>query len=397
MATYKINGVVSLATNTIGSPTGYGVQAQYLAEKLLKHGLKVANLSNYGLEGRMEKLKLKTGEVAHYPRGYSLYSDDVMAVWHKHFADQFPKLKSVLFTLYDVWVYNNLKFDGEIISWVPLDHITLPPGVRKFLMRQNVTPVTMSPHGKRQLDAAGIDNVYIPHAIDTKTFKPTYEVFGKPVREYLQVPDDAFLVSMVQANKANGGFFHRKALAEQLMAFALFRRTHPDAYLYLHMEPSKVFGGFTLPVLLKAVGLNEEHVRIADTDTLRNGYPQEFLAGVYTASDVLLSASYGEGFGVPVVEAQACGTNIITSGFAATQDLAGPDSWLVAGQPFWDEQQSSFFQIPLIQSLIDALGLAYDAPRGVSQTAIDFAKQFDVDEVWDKYWLPFWTERFGKN
>lgn len=396
MATYKLNGVVSIASNSIGASTGYGVQGQYLAERLLKHGVKVANLSNYGLEGRIDKIRTKHGDVAHYPRGFKLYSDDVMGKWHEHFSAQFPKSPNVLFTLYDVWVYNDLQYDGPIVSWVPLDHVTLPPQVRKFLLRTNVTPVTMSPHGQRQLESAGIESVYIPHAIDTKVFKPTKEVFGMPTRKYLDVPDDAFLVTMVQANKANGQI-HRKALAEQLFAFAMFRREHPDAYLYLHMEPSKVFGGFNLPVLLKSVGLSEEHVRVADTDTLRTGYPQEFLAGVYTASDVLLAVSYGEGFGVPVVEAQACGTRVITSGFAATADLASPDSWLVGGQPFWDEMQSSFFQIPFTQSITEALKQAYEAPRETSQEAIDFAKQFDVEKVWTEKWLPFWTERFGGN
>jgi glycosyltransferase involved in cell wall biosynthesis len=254
----------------------------------------------------------------------------------------------------------------------------------------------MSPHGQRQLEAAGIDSVYIPHAIDTKVFKPTHEAYGVPIREYLDIPKDAFLVSMVQANKA-GGQIHRKALAEQLLAFAMFRKTVPDAYLYLHMEPSKVFGGFDLAILLKSVGLDESIVRIANTDILRTGYPQEFLAAVYTTSDILLSVSYGEGFGVPVVEAQACGTNVITSGFAATQDLAGPDSFLVGGQPFWDEMQSSFFQIPMIQSIVDALKLAYEQERGTSQSAIDFAKQFDVEKVWTDYWLPFWKSRFDNN
>jgi glycosyltransferase involved in cell wall biosynthesis len=394
MATYKLNGVVSIASNTIGTSTGYGVQGQYLAEGLLKHGVKVANLSNYGLEGRMDKIRTKHGDVAHYPRGFKLYSDDVMGKWHEHFATQFPGRKSVLFTLYDVWVYNDLQFDGEIVSWVPLDHATLPPQVRKFLMRTNVTPVTMSPHGQRQLEAAGIDSVYIPHSIDTKVFKPTKEVFGMPTRQYLDVPEDAFLVTMVQANKANGQI-HRKALAEQLFAFARFRADHPDAYLYLHMEPSKVFGGFNLPVLLKSVGLSESHVRIADTEALRTGYPPEFLAAIYTASDVLLAVSYGEGFGVPVVEAQACGTRVITSGFAAPADLASPDSFLVGGQPFWDENQSSFFMVPFVQSIEDALRLAYKEPRGLSQASIDFAKEFDTAKVWNDKWLPFWTERFS--
>jgi len=396
MATYKFKGAVSLASNSIGSSTGYGVQGKYLAEKLLKHGVKVANLSNYGLEGRVDTIRTKHGDVKHYPRGQVLYSEDVMQLWHKDFTKAFPELKSYLFTLYDVWVYNNLKFDGEIISWVPLDHITLPPLVAKFLLRDQVTPIAMSPHGKRQLDEAGIESTYIPHAVDTKVFKPTDTYEGMPTREYLQVPEDAFLVSMVQANKANGQI-HRKALAEQFLAFKMFRKEYPNSYLYLHMEPNKAFGGFDLPKLLKACGLDQSCVLMADSNILRTGYPQEFLSAVYTASDVLLGCSYGEGFGVPVVEAQACGTRVITSGFAATQDLAGPDSWIVGGQPFWDEAQQAFFSIPFVQSMVEALKEAHDAPKGASQEAITFAKQFDVDYVWDNYWKPFWESKFGND
>jgi len=396
MATYKMQGAVSLASNSIGSSTGYGVQGKYLAEKLLKHGIKVANLSNYGLEGRVDTIRTKHGDVKHYPRGQVLYSEDVMQLWHKDFTSAFPTLKNYLFTLYDVWVYNNLKFDGDIISWVPLDHITLPPQVAKFLLRDQVTPVTMSPHGQRQLEDAGIDSTYIPHAVDTKVFKPTSEYLGMPTREYLQVPEDAFLVSMVQANKANGQI-HRKSLAEQFLAFGMFRKEYPNSYLYLHMEPNKAFGGFDIPRLLKACGLDQSCVLMADSDILRTGYPQEFLAAVYTASDALLATSYGEGFGVPVVEAQACGTRVITSGFAATQDLAGEDSWIVGGQPFWDEAQGAFFSIPFVQSIVEALKEAYNAPRGLSEPSMTFAKEFDVDNVWNKYWLPFWKSKFDSN
>lgn len=392
--TYKLNAAISLASNSPGAATGYGVQAQYLVEKLLQHGAKVAALSNYGLEGRFDTIKTKHGDVPHYPRGHSLYSEDVMGLWAKDFAEKNPKLKPFLLTLYDVWVLNNLKYEGEIISWVPLDHITLPPEVAKFLLRSQVTPITMSPHGQRQLSENGIESTYIPHAIDTKVFKPTTHFNGKPTREFLGVPEDAFLVSMVQANKANG-IIHRKALAEQFLAFGLFHKEHPNSYLYIHSEPSKVYGGFDLGRLLKACGLDQSSVIIADSDALRVGYPQEFLAAVYTASDVLLACSYGEGFGVPVVEAQACGTRVITSGFAATEDLAAEDSWIVGGQPFWDEPQGAFFQIPFLESIIGALKLAAQAPKEKSQVAIDFAKQFDVDAVWENYWLPFWKNKLA--
>lgn len=391
----KLRGAVSIASNSIGTPTGYGVQGQMIAERMLKHGLKVANFSNFGLEGSISKIRTRHGDVAHYPKGFLPYSQDVIPVWFEHFSGKHPELKNVLFTLYDQWVYNDLKFDGDIIAYTPLDHVTLPPKVLKFLLRNNVKPVTMSPHGQRQLEKAGIESTYIPHAIDTSIMKPTDKAFGIPAREYLDVPEDAFLVSIVNANKANGQI-HRKAVAENLLAFSMFKQDHPDAYLYLHMEPSNGMGGFLLPPLLKACGLTDDSVRILNSDVNRVGYPAEFLAAVYTASDVVLSTSYGEGFGVTQMEAQACGTRVITSNWAASPDLAGEDSFLVDGQPFWDEPQQSFYHIPSIPSIVSALRLAYEAPRGISKASIDFAKQFDIERVWNWYWLPFLREYFAK-
>jgi hypothetical protein len=51
----------------------------------------------------------------------------------------------------------------------------------------------------------------------------------------------------------------------------------------------------------------------------------------------------------------------------------------------------------MIQSIVDALKLAYDAERGTSESAIEFAKQFDVEKVWNDYWLPFWRSRFDND
>ena len=390
----KLTGALAVASNTYGSPTGYGQQTKFLIDKLLQTGFKVANFSNFGMQGKIEDVKTPYGKFTHYPMGYTQYSADSLPIWFKDFSSHHPALKSAMITLYDQWVYNDMQFEGDIFAWTPLDHVTLPPNVAKFLVRNNVTPITMSPHGQRLLERAGIESRYIPHAIDTKVMKPTEQVFGKPVRDYLGVPADAFLVGMVAANKANG-LVHRKAFAEQFMAFSLFVKDTPNAYLYVHAEPSNAFGGFQLVQLARACGIPNENIIFLNPDTNRVGYPEEYLAGVYTACDVMLQVSYGEGFGIPTIEAQACGTRVITSNWAAQQDFASDDSWLVDGQPFWDEPQQSFYHLPLISSILGALKLAYAEPRGISQVSIDFAKQFDIERVWNWYWMPFLREYFN--
>ena len=397
MAYEKISGVISLASNNPGAPTGYGVQAEFLVRYMKRHSMNVGVLSNYGLEGAIGEHRTEFGVVPVFPKGVAPYSQDVLTVWHEFHRQSAPDLKHAIMTLYDVWVYNGWKDDIPVISWVPLDHVTLPPGVAQFLRRENVTPVAMAPHGKRQLDNADISSVYIPHAVNTKVFQKTPKIMGPdgmmPTRELLGVSDDTFLVAMVAANKANS-ILHRKSYDVNFMSFSAHLQSHPDSHLYVHADPAPNVGGFDLGVLARVCGIPPEKITFANRDKYRVGYSQAELAALYSAADVLLAPSYGEGFGVPTIEAQACGTRVIGSGWAATADLVAEDGWLVEGQPHWDHPQSAFFQVPLLASVVSALALA-DKERGFSAVSRKFALDFDEELVWTDYWMPFLKEYFG--
>ena len=391
----KLNGVVSIASNSPGMPTGYGVQTKILADRLKRHNVDVAILSNYGIEGAMSEYKSPFGTVPVYPRGLTMYSGDVLRPFHeKHLAER--DIANFILTLYDVWVYADIPNLESLnfVSWTPIDHISVPAKVQSWLVRENVYPLAMSPFGQRSLEQLGIESTYIPHAVDTKLYKPTHEIDGVPVKQYFGLKDSDFVVGMVAANKANGSI-HRKAFAENLLAFSIFKKAHPEAYLYIHTVPEKTYGGFGLANLAKACGVDMQSILFPDPERYRFGYSDEEMAALYTGMDVLLHASYGEGFGVPAIEAQACGTKVIASNWAASQDLVSEDGWLVDGQPFWDEAQLSFFQIPSVPSIVQALTKAYQSSRSESQASMEFAKQFDVERVWKWYWMPFLRSRLS--
>jgi glycosyltransferase involved in cell wall biosynthesis len=180
-----------------------------------------------------------------------------------------------------------------------------------------------------------------------------------------------------------------------VLAWSIFLKSYPKSKLYIHTEPSGAMGGFDLPVLLQACGVPPESVIFPERDRLRKGYSQEDMAALYSAFDVLANPSYGEGFGIPVIESQACGTRVIASGWAASADLVAEDGWLLQGVPFWDEPQKAWWQIPLVDSIHSALVEAYKAPRGTSKVAREFASQFDAERVWKWGWLPFLREYFA--
>jgi glycosyltransferase involved in cell wall biosynthesis len=385
--TQKLKGTVTVWSNSPGESTGYGQQAEYLVNRLKRDGATVAASSNYGSEGSLKTFKTPYGEIPVYPRGLDPYSNDVAPMHHAHWKSRNPAQPDALITLYDVWVLKGKAWDSiNIASWTPVDHASLTAGVEAWLRKENVTPIAMAPNGVRAMEAKGIECEYVPHGIDTKIFKPTDKIQGLQVREYMGLTDE-FIVGMNAANKSSG-LIHRKAFSENLLAFAIFRERHKDAVLYLHTEPLGIAGGWNLIAMLQAFGIPKEAVMFPPNLDYKYGMSQHDLAALYSAMDVLLAPSFGEGFGLATIEAQACGTRVIGSGWGATPDLVAEDSWLVEGQPMWDAGQNAIWTMPLIPSIVNSLELAYQAERGPSKLAIDFAKDFDVDTVWNKYWLP---------
>ncbi|MCC6619498.1 MAG: glycosyltransferase, partial [Chloroflexi bacterium] len=106
--------------------------------------------------------------------------------------------------------------------------------------------------------------------------------------------------------------------------------------------------------------------------------------------------SMGEGFGVPVIEAQACGLPVIVSDFSAQPELC-ESGWLVKGQGHWDPlsgQGLAWFYDPYVPSIVKNLEAAYEA-RGdtaIRERAIAFAAAYNTDKVYDQYWRPFLAE-----
>jgi len=386
MSKNKLKGTVSVLSNSPGMPTGYGIATEALVNLLKRDGADVAALSNYGHEGINSTYQTRYGDIPLYARGSEAYSNDVAPAHHKHWKAINKKQPDLMITLYDVWVLNSKGYDSiPIASWTPIDHNPVPPGVLQWLKKDNVTPLAMSKFGLDQINKAGVEGHYIPHSIDTKIFKPTDTIGEVSAQEFMGFKDDEFIVGMNAANKASG-IIHRKAFGENMMAFAMLCRKYPDAILYIHTDASSPHG-WNLMALGQMLGIPIDNLAFPDPLAYRYGMSQETLAGIYSQMDVLLATSYGEGFGVPTVEAQACGVPVIVSNFAASPELVG-DGWVVSGQPLYDPAQHSFFTIPSVPEIFAALEEAYKRGKGKSAKAIEFASAFDHEKVWEKNWMP---------
>jgi len=147
----------------------------------------------------------------------------------------------------------------------------------------------------------------------------------------------------------------RKNLHRLLEGFAQFKTAHPCEHKLVIVGKY----GWMEAGLEKQI----EDLGLAD-DVLLTGYvPYEDLPALYSAADVFVYPSVYEGFGLPPVEAMACGTPVITGNQASLPEIVGEAGLMV--DPF----DSDAFADALERVLFDRLLRAEMFALGLDQVA----------------------------
>ena len=296
--------------------SGYGVQSRSLLPRLAQMpafgGIEnIAMFAWYGSQGGVHNI----GGLRVYPAGMDPYGNDIIEAHTKDFK------ANIVVSLIDVWVMkdtaNKVK-PALWLPWCPIDHDPVPEAVIGSLQGAHLT-LSYSKWGRDMLNKVGIKNHYIPHGVETSVFNVDND--ATKVAQFktgvMRVPEGGHLSVMVAANK---GYPDRKAFQVQLRAWANFAKDKPHARLYVHTEPTPMYGGLDLFKLIANLGITDK-VLFPERYQYFSGMPAEFLALVYNAADVFLGNSMSEGFGIPLIEAQACGVPVITTNFSAMPEL----------------------------------------------------------------------------
>ena len=128
------------------------------------------------------------------------------------------------------------------------------------------------------------------------------------------------------------------------------------------------------------------------------GIPDHMMNNIYNSFDVYMMLSRGEGFGVPVIEAQAAGTPVITTNFTALRDLVG-SGWKI---PIAGKRMSplvTYWAEPDVEKAVEALEEAYSLWKKdelvveYKDKAVAFAKEnFEFEKIRTEYLLPFFEK-----
>ena len=372
-------------------PTGYGQQTALFTPRIKALGHELSISAFAGIEGAITRWEGMTV----YPTDVSKLNKWALRKYVEREAAQIGgDVRDVqVITLQDVWTWLESAYGGiadynglKMASWCPVDHDPVPPGVIRALKQYDSRPIAMSRFGQRALQQFGFDPLYVPHGVDSNVLQPRRDRLDD-IREVMGIPKDAFLFGMVAANQGQNP--PRKAFPQIFEAFAIFRQKHDDAYLYLHTDFMGLNKGLNLVALAEVYGIYDyvkfvkpEPYWFGEVDTLQMSF-------LYSMMDCLLNPSYGEGFGVPIIEAQACGTPVIVCNWTAMPELVGA-GWVVEGEPWYNPGAASRWKLISIFDLVDKMEAAYAArdDETLRKRARVFAEQYDADLITEKYWKP---------
>ena len=362
-------------SNSAHTSTGYGNQTRLFVPRLKALGHEMSISAFYGLQGA----PMVMDGIHVYPVHKHPYGQDVMQAHATH-----AKADAII-SLFDIWA-----IDAQITTpwfpWFPVDHEPIPvPVLRKA--HTATKGITMSKFGQRMAAQSGLDTWYVPHGVETKVFKPGNRI---EARERLGFPKDAFVVGMVAANKDNPS---RKAFFEQIAAFAALKRVHKDAFLYLHTDDGvRGGGGVNLIQYIQRLGLTPDDVKFPDQYLYSMGMPDTYMVDVYNACDVTTLVSLGEGFGIPLIESQACGCPVITGDWTAMGELCF-SGWKIPkseAEPEYHDHFDAFEYRVSTGAVAERMLAAYDmrGNQDYRSLARDGALAYDADKIVKKFWKP---------
>jgi glycosyltransferase involved in cell wall biosynthesis len=173
----------------------------------------------------------------------------------------------------------------------------------------------------------------------------------------------------------------RKNWVGGLEAFSDVLKDNPKVKLYIH---SNAEGAVDLPTEIDKLGISDS-VFLADQDCFSSGnwsFGPEHIADIYRASDVYFMPSLGEGFGIPLIEAQACGVGVVATDSGPMTELVRTGT-VVTSTPHPDRPE---WMLPDRGAMADAL--VDMIIQGRLYFVDDAVAEFNIEAVVEDLFIP---------
>ncbi len=257
-----------------------------------------------------------------------------------------------------------------IVAWLAVDG----DNVSAKDLNQLAHVMVWTDYAAEQLAIGGYEGKsdVVPLGVDSGLFsqRPILAARKKILPE--QVPSDAFVVGSVGRNQP------RKRLDLTLQYFGewIKSRQIDDAYLYLHVAPTGD-KGIDIPRVAKYYGLAGR--LIVMNQGIIHDIGDDVMPAVYSALDLYWTTTQGEGWGLPALEAMACGVPVLAPDWSGLGDWARDAAMLIkctgrAPTAPMNDQTYTIGGIPDRELTLEALDWFY-APETRDARRAEYAKR----------------------
>ncbi len=297
------------------------------------------------------------------------------------------------------YLFDNDQFDPAkmllqyrpILWYVPVDSMNLPPRWTT-VMPKVANTVAMSKWGQSLYEPSKL--VY--HGLDHEMFWPIWE---KPkttstgivcrtradAKRAFGYDPDRFLVGRVDTNSGRKDY---PALVKALWPL-MEKYSNIDVHFHCEDEGPSVGVRFKAMLGRNAEKVNPERFHFPGLHTSFEGWAIEDLNVLYSAFDCFVSTSRGEGFGLTLLEAAACGIPIVAQNVSAIPEVVGPGGILVEPSGYFLTKPSGddnwLPDIPAFTAAIERLYMSKGLRRDLGLAGAAHAKTFTWDFAASKF------------
>lgn len=368
---------VLFASDAVWHCTGYGITTNYLCRRMARDGHKVYNYAPGAFHQGMVEVAPNLTVLS------SNYGDDRWGnnTLNHHIQWVQP---DVVITWLDAqglggygWTEHPLFIYAPVDTWpVPQPEIAIYGRAERIMVP--------SRWGHRVLADQDIKADYIPCGTNLEAYQINTEGRTRWRNQLRPAIDETtFLIGSVGLNS---GSPDRKGYGFEFDVIKQFSERHKDIRVYIHTNAAGDGASLNLYELRKEMGLEDVICFSRPPDAL--GDTVLFMRDMYNAFDVLLHCGVAEGFGVPVIEAQACGTPVVANSCTAMTELLGTHSY--GADPLADMivHSNTRIALPSVPNLLQKLEAAYeDWKRGINRYEVrKSVLRFNQDEIYDIHW-----------
>lgn len=211
----------------------------------------------------------------------------------------------------------------KLIYYYPVDCKLLPNMSTMIkIADRSVAYTNFAKESSERVGISPTDVIY--HGTDIKSFSPIPKEQRRLLRKRLLNVDDDDKFILINVNRNS----MRKDIARTIYAFSEFRKQVPNSLLYIH---AKILDGVSnyqidLKVPIDELGLDiTKDVIFPTRFHAAKGFPIQILNQFYNCADAFLTTHLGEGFGLTITEAMACGIPVIAPDNTTSPEILGKD------------------------------------------------------------------------